>query len=96
MAHASITWSVTGEASNVTGNAVAKRLFEAGFVRRGKTAFRSAHDVPLPEVVAAITEALQILHAAPGGGTLDHVFVAIEGEMPATATPYDAPEDFAE
>jgi hypothetical protein len=91
VAHANITWSVSGETSNSTGNAVAQRLSEAGFVRRGKTAFRSAHDVPLEVIIDAVRDALSTLHTAPGCGRMDHVFLSIEGD--ALDGPVE-PEDF--
>lgn len=94
MAHATITWSVTGEKSNVTGNAVARLLSEAGFVRRGKTAFRSAHEVPQADIMGAVIEALRTLQRSPGGGALDHVFVSIEGETPTGSDDTEVPEDF--
>jgi hypothetical protein len=78
MARAIVRYSVSGEASNATGNQVRGILEAVGFERRGRTAALEVDGAALPDIFQAIRDALDLLEAPPGGGTLDHVWVYVD------------------
>lgn len=77
MARAIIRWSFSGEPSNVSGNAVRKRLRESGFDRTG-TGSAEATDLSTASAIGGIEDALDVMLHPPGGGRLDHVWVYID------------------
>ena len=78
MARAIIRYSMNGEKSNETGNAVGKILKDAYFVKAGRTACYEADGVSAVEAVKAIKRALDLLATPPGGGRPDHVWVYVD------------------
>lgn len=77
MARAIIRWSVNGEGSNQTGNAITKELEANGFGKIGTAAYE-AEDAPLPTILTGIRQALDRLENPPGGGSLDHVWIYVD------------------
>jgi len=77
MARAIVRYSINGEQTNATGNAVRKLLQDAGFDRVGTASFE-AFGPPQPILVAALRDALDILENPLGGGELDHLWLYVD------------------
>jgi len=74
MARAIIRYSIDGESSNTTGNALRKSLEDAGFDRIGTGAYEADGIDPAAGLLK-LAEVLATLRTPPGGGTADHVWI---------------------
>jgi hypothetical protein len=81
MARAIIRYSLDGDASNQTGNEARSILEGAGFDRIGTASFEG--DCDQAAMLATLEQLIDVLRRAPGGGTLDHLWVYVD--VPPTA-----------
>jgi hypothetical protein len=79
MARAILRYSIGGEKSNQSGNAVRKALEAVGFERVG-TGSWELDGPPTAHLVAYVQQAMDIMKHPPGGGILDHVWVYIDDQ----------------
>ena len=77
MGRAIIRFSMDNDRSHVTGNLVRKELTDAGFEKIGTASFE-ADDLPQDQIFDALNKAVKILRDAPGGGTLDHLWIYVD------------------
>ena len=78
MARAIVRWSVSHEGNNQTGNAVAARLREGGFVRVGTACYEAPLTRAEPYCSQPSAMRYQILEDRPGGGPLDNVWTYVD------------------
>jgi hypothetical protein len=71
MARAIVRYSISGEQSNITGNAARGAL--ADFDKPG-TALYEAEGSPA-DLIAALRDLLDVLEDPPGGGEVDHLWI---------------------
>lgn len=77
MARAIVRYSISGEPSNVTGNAARERLTTGGFQRIG-TASMEADGVPEHDLIVTLQELLATFLEMPGRGHLDHLWIYLD------------------
>jgi hypothetical protein len=77
VARATVRYSFDGETTNVSGTRARTQLEGNGFSRLGTASLEAYGDVP--DLVAALRELLDVLENPPGGGTLDHAWIYLDG-----------------
>lgn len=81
MARAIINYSFESEGSNVSGNAVRKVLEDADFEKLSTASYQTEGRTE-DELVDALESVLEIIRQPPGGGSIDHLWVYLDGTTP--------------
>lgn len=80
MARAIIRWSISGERTNTTGNAIRGCLEDGGFTRVGTGVWETDRQ-RTRDVLETLQDALEIMKSPPGRGRLDHVWVYVDDAL---------------